>query len=191
METTGFVGRNRDLAIRVPQPWPWEKEPLSQGGSFSKKPSLLRRLFKKPYTIASFETGEPYLTRYYIWPFWEYKRKWPVHIKIHHIHTDDPGRDLHDHPWDFTSYILHGGYVEETLTNGVDLRAGISRKHYGHTWKPWRRWIRHKAQDFHRLTHLAGTWTLVFTGRRFREWGFLTENGWVHYDEYEKLCSPK
>ena len=35
-------------------------------------------------------------------------------VKLHRFLRSDPARDLHDHPWDFVSIILWGGYYEET-----------------------------------------------------------------------------
>ena len=34
-------------------------------------------------------------------------------LYVHHFLRSDQDRDLHDHPWHFTSLILWGGYVEE------------------------------------------------------------------------------
>jgi hypothetical protein len=128
---------------------------------------LLKKLFEN-FTITDLK-GDPYLTRYKLLK----STGWcPIGIYIHEIHQGDSDRHLHDHPWDFTSLILAGGYHEETPlfnTNFGPLSI-----------------IRHKAADCHRLTLTKKTWTLVFKGKAYREWGFVTENGWVHNEAYLK-----
>lgn len=48
-------------------------------------------------------------------------------------------------------------------------------------------WIRATDKDVHRITDvLPNTITLCFVGPKVREWGFHTENGWVHWKEYNR-----
>lgn len=116
------------------------------------------------------------ITRYYVLPWWDRKddSKSRFSARLHHLHSSDPGA-LHDHPWGFVSFIIKGSYVE-TTPEGTFLR---------------KRWsvIRHKATDLHRLTIPGSpngqTWSLVFFGRRTREWGFLTDDGWVPWYQYD------
>ena len=56
----------------------------------------------------------------------------------------------------------------------------------GQAWHPIR-WInaRLKPNIPHRLElHEGPVWSLVFMGRKVREWGFQTEDGWVHHEDY-------
>lgn len=99
-------------------------------------------------------------------------------IFIHKIYMSDDEPHPHTHPWDFTSLILSGGYVEYSFENG-DLT------------KPQQRIcttgdiIRHKAEDAHRIQIIRPTTTLVFTGEYRRpDWGFQTDKGFVHHEEY-------
>ena len=66
--------------------------------------SILNKLFKS-FTIIGVD-GQPYLRRYYI-----LKTRW-FRIYLHEILRSDEDRDCHDHPWNFTSIILKGGYWE-------------------------------------------------------------------------------
>ena len=105
-------------------------------------------------------------------------------IMLHQIFRPDGQRDLHDHPWNFFSIILRGSYVEDT---GSGIREC--------------RWFNFKRKtDRHsiRKVRRAPTWTLVFTGRRTRVWGFwvklpLQEGqervafAFVPYYNYDKL----
>lgn len=92
--------------------------------------------------------------------------------RVHEILGSDPGRDLHDHPWNFTSTILLGSYREVTPDGE-------------HTFGPGDE-IERRAIDPHRLVVLDGpVWTMVRTGPAIRRWGFTTASGWVHWREYE------
>lgn len=97
-------------------------------------------------------------------------------LRLHKILRSDAG-DLHDHPWDFTSRILRGSYLEQVpAERGVGRTHGIYRA--GDT-------VSHRAEDLHRLEVLEGpVWTFVETGPRRREWGFATVHGWLHWKDY-------
>ena len=114
-------------------------------------------------------------------------------ILLHRIYRPDKQRDLHDHPWNFLSLILRGEYTE---TIGDAWRQCMVARR----WFNWKR-----AEDRHSITHTSRSpvWTLVFTGRRRRKWGFWVrmphDTGTPHYecpekfipfDQYEKLNQP-
>lgn len=113
----------------------------------------------------------PYLERYYLLSA---NRKYlPFNIVIHKILKSDLD-DLHDHPWGYATLILRGGYWETTKRGRVWRGPG---------WFTVRR-----ADSFHRLEIVPGVecWTLFFMGakRKGREWGFLRDGEWVHYERY-------
>lgn len=113
--------------------------------------------------------GKPalYMDRYYIFksPFCE--------IMLHNFHLGDRP-DLHDHPWASGGVILAEGYIEHTESGATEKRAGD--------------WGFRGSRDFHWVELRPNTegkvWTLFFTTRRVREWGFLVNNTWVHFEEY-------
>lgn len=131
--------------------------------------------FFKKFTITAAD-GSPYLTRYYI-----LKTRW-LKVYLHQFHRSDEDRDMHDHPWNFMSIVLKSGYVEH-LPESIKLR------------KPGAI-IRHCAEDRHFVKLLpqcrspecispeVEAWTLVFVGKKRREWGFHTQDGWLHWREY-------
>jgi hypothetical protein len=108
----------------------------------------------------------------------DYMRRWVVKtpwflVRLHHIMRGDSDRHFHDHPFDFVSFILRGGYVEHTPERSP--RA----------FKPGDVVVK-KATDLHYLKLIDGpAWTLVFTSPYYREWGFKTECGWVKADQYD------
>lgn len=109
----------------------------------------------------------PYMHRYYI------VRSRAANIRLHHIMRDDAERDLHDHPWDFTTHLLSGGYREH-------LGTGEIVEHHAPCT------VHRRATDAHRLELLEGPmWTLIVTGPWFRTWGFHTADGWVPWRDYQ------
>lgn len=100
-------------------------------------------------------------------------------VRLHHIMRSDADPHPHDHPWDFWSIILWGSYEEELwVSDGEDRGVWM-------TWTPPRWWPRFvRAEQLHRLELKAPVWTLVFSGPARREWGFQTEDGWVHWRSF-------
>jgi len=93
--------------------------------------------------------------------------------KILWWHGDDPRTEPHNHPWDFVSEILFGGYTEdrywvedgtlrtETITYRVGDKNTILKKHF------------HVVRDV-----LPGTFTNLKCGKATpgNEWGYLDLN---------------
>ena len=108
----------------------------------------------------------PLLTRYYL-----VETRWFA-VYLHHLHTSDENRALHDHPWSFVTFLLSGGYEEHTP-------AGIFwRRRFSVLYRP--------AEWQHRLVLRWPVWTLVIRCRRRREWGFWTDGEWMDYRTYER-----
>lgn len=111
--------------------------------------------------------GSPYMRRY--WLFGHPKRSVPSR-RYHEILQSDADRDLHDHPWAFTTTILDGGYDEHTPDGVRRIAEGDS--------------LHHDGTDLHRLELTRPVWTYVETGRIFRKWGFQTSRGWMYWRDY-------
>ena len=109
--------------------------------------------------------GVAYMQRHYL------ARAPGYSLRLHHLLVDDAGRDLHDHPWNYTTMLLTGGYREHTPDDAVEY------------WAPCI--LSRRAEQLHRLELLDGPmWTYVVTGRVRRRWGFQTEHGWVAEADY-------
>ena len=133
-------------------------------------------------------------------------------IRIHHITRPDADPELHDHPWNFVSLVLKGWYEEERptpeivsfvrkdllcpepvdrLVRDLVLRALAPDS----AFRIFRRVTSREAgsvayrhaSDPHRITAVSpgGVWTLVFTGRLIRDWGFWTDKGWIGWRLFE------
>lgn len=111
---------------------------------------------------------------------------------IHHIPGQDPGMDLHDHPWPFITIVLRGGYVDVQAQIHADGQA-----HDKETRFPWGKMDRYgylSGPRIHRMPldvahRIVGarpnTWTLVLRGPTRREWGFYPPGGKVSWTEYD------
>lgn len=92
--------------------------------------------------------------------------------RIHQILRSDNERHMHDHPWDYTTIILRGRYIEHSLKYGVtECPAGT---------------VLHRlATDYHKLVLPDGpVWTLFISGEYKQRWGFFTERGKIPWRIY-------
>lgn len=119
-------------------------------------------------TPPDFVIGDDYLRRWWIVP-----RNAACNVYLHEILRSDDDRALHDHPWDNTSYLLSGRYIEHTPEGSFMRQAGEV--------------IQRRATDLHRLEVIEGeppALSLFMTGPKVREWGFLCPQGWVHWEDF-------
>ena len=137
-----------------------------------------KNLFKPDLTIAP--DGEPYLYRWHL-----ARGDWGndyFHLQV----RSDPERPLHDHPWDNWSVLVAGGYDEVWMS--LDEPVAICREFRKGDC------IARKAEEAHRLLLPKGTtytMTRFSTGPHIREWGFWTEEGWVHNKDFALLRVPR
>lgn len=122
--------------------------------------------------------GNPYLLRIYIF------RNKHLSVYLHKFFRGDHDRDLHDHPWPWASFVLWGGYWEETPE--------------GTHWRRPGSFAVKKPKSQHRVsldrvkTKGESVWTLFISGKKMYDangqpdWGFQTENGWVSWYNYLK-----
>lgn len=101
---------------------------------------------------------------------------------LHKMDASDPGIDLHDHPWNFVSLILRGGYRE--------LRAPIRcpQAKVGTLRRPWSLRL-FRLDECHTITDLwqrGRSWSLVLHGPKRRQWGFYVDGRWMYWEEYER-----
>ncbi len=133
----------------------------------------IMKYFNRRRIIYDRISDEPYLERYYI--FLKDRTNFPFNIFIHKFLKSDPD-DLHDHPWEFRTIILYGGYWEYT-EQGKFWRAPLSYRYA-------------QAHTFHRVEldkDIPYCWTLFIPSKNYRDWGFKTKKGWIKHDEYLKM----
>lgn len=108
-------------------------------------------------------------------------------LYVHWIYMPDNGRDPHNHPMNFWSWVIKGGYIEMRYQQwNNDLQSGQrAHKRVRNRWS----WARTTVNDFHDIKYLHGipTVTVLFTGKRRQDWGFLTKSGYTPQEEYRAM----
>jgi hypothetical protein len=111
----------------------------------------------------------PYLTVYTLLD-WKGARR--TSLCVHQFHRGDEDPDCHDHPFNFWSLVLLGGYREFAQNGTFIVRWPLSL-----VYRP--------ATHRHRVQLLRGyCWTLILKRDAAREWGFWTPTGFVHWRDY-------
>lgn len=138
-----------------------------------------RWAFMEKFVVPNFDNPrQTYLTR------WRIVQTPLFGIMVHRMDGPDSRPTLHDHPWTFLSIFLKGGYmqvVRRDWRNPDRLSVVHSTKAAG------RRWYLMRRGDAHYIRHLfrTPTWTLVLTGPRRQEWGYIERIGeswaWTHH----------
>lgn len=93
-------------------------------------------------------------------------------IRVHHILRADDDRHPHDHPYNFRTIILRGGYVEKRQDEWHGRSPGDTSSL--------------KVGEYHSIKYVTpgGAWTLFIYGRRRDEWGFLVDGVKVPWRRY-------
>lgn len=126
-------------------------------------------------------------------------------VYLHHILRSDDDPDPHDHPWNFVSLILSGGYHDEQWFWNAPFTARwtysldrLARQHHGFQLVKPRTIVRRKAEHIHRvILHLDDrgreipSWSLVFAGPYRRNWNFITARGPVVWWDYLHVKEPQ
>lgn len=161
-------------------------EQLMENKRFLKIAEMLEAKGRKRI-ILDRQSSEPYLIRYY------YKNYRPLgRIVIHNILRSDID-GLHDHPWDAQTYILAGGYWENSIKDADTNSDGTLNIKVKKDWRAPGHFGSFSSDHFHKLEldqKKAGesTWTLFMMGPKTKEWGFLGKQGsglqWVDHQTY-------
>lgn len=118
----------------------------------------------------------------YLRRFFLTDRAEPERVFLHRIYRSDRDRHLHDHPFNFSTLILSGGYTEYVNTDpdptGARVEPNLVR-----VGKPGMA-FRNKAEHVHRLELTTPAWTILLVGQARRKWGFWTPTGWVYWRDY-------
>lgn len=143
---------------------------------------IIERAQRTPYWHLHHSDGSLYMGRYWLRP---YSADRPgIAARVHHIATPDADRHMHDHPWDFVSLVLRGGYTELRPVAVEPCFEGEEERSFEVTRRAGSLAFR-RATDRHRIVAvLPDTWTLFVTGPKRHWWGFHTPRGKVHWQDY-------
>lgn len=103
-------------------------------------------------------------------------------VRLHAIHHEDHDRDLHNHPTDYLTVILRGGYVEEVR---IDWYGYAAYKHV--YWRQPGDIVSAAKARFHRIARLLDgpSYSMFFlkSGNE-GDWGFYVDGEYVPRKEY-------
>lgn len=93
--------------------------------------------------------------------------------RLHHINRPDHDRDLHNHPFEYRTFVVRGWYTEVYLNaQGVEVTRTIRA---GQTV--------HSGGTFHRITAVSpgGVWTVFVMSKNTGKWGFRVRRAHGRY----------
>jgi hypothetical protein len=111
----------------------------------------------------------PYLERYHL-----FRLPFGYQVYLHRFVASDPGRGLHNHPWNrAVSLVLSGHYEEIRMANA----RGNHEVHTRYIGAGHLNWI--DGSVFHRINLIdnAESWTLFVHSSKAKTWGFLQTQG--------------
>lgn len=133
-------------------------------GTGFKSPSAYRKKFIVKMNEKLGLPSCPYVVR------WRVETPW-FSVRLHHWLAPDDDRAKHDHPWDFVTFVLRGGYTDASPDGDEHLRAPA---------------VRYRAAT-HQHTVFpdpGGAWTVIVTGPKIRQWGFWVNGKFVKMNKY-------
>lgn len=105
-------------------------------------------------------------------------------IRLHWIRRADHDRDMHNHPFNYRTFVLKGRYAEEYDEPGIhDSRlCGYRWLHRGQSGTG-------DADKFHRIAFVPpeGVWTLFCMTRNTNKWGFNHDGAFVLSTRYFRM----
>ncbi len=135
------------------------------------------------------DNGQLYMVRWYIFKCESFN------LMLHKILISDH-EYCHDHPWNFISLILKGGYVETVEKEVLGKSWSVDDCDENKTVRTSKiihpgQIIFRKAEHRHKLDIHQTCWSLVLRFKVKRKWGFWTKKGWVHWKLFSETenCS--
>lgn len=117
---------------------------------------------------------QPYLERYHL-----LRLPFGYQVYLHRFVASDPGRALHNHPWNHAiSWVLSGGYEEIRMQGPKENHRLESRALSAGSFNLI------GGRVFHRINVAPGSqcWSLFIHGPRARDWGFLQGCDYVRHE---------
>ena len=167
------------------------------------------RFARLPKRTITRDDGKPYLERWYLcgepgglkyfgegqteMRWWQRAFTWLPCTYVHRFLSDDTDEELHNHPWEATSLILAGGYVEERRLHvePYDAKGAIpfDRNRKRTTMQKFTPGMRNFifADTFHKVTLIDhDCWTIIVCGKKVSSWGFWSPKTGVflHWKEH-------
>lgn len=118
-----------------------------------------------------------------------------THIRLHHICRADHDRELHNHPFDYRTYIAQGFYAEQYEEPAWQLSGAgepwyVSGKRQGYRFVHAGRTATGNQNKFHRIDLIptGGVWTMFCMKPDSGLWGFRGDDDvFIESHDYFKL----
>lgn len=133
---------------------------------------MFRGIFEWAFPLVKEIKSKEGVLHFRRWLLW--KGKDGSQVYLHQICRHDEDAHEHDHPWDFKTTILSGGYVERSggLVRWLFPGDSLSRK----------------AAETHKILHVSpNTFTLVRVSKAYRMWGYDVDGTWVDHETYRSM----
>lgn len=100
-------------------------------------------------------------------------------IYLHKICLPDYDEHMHDHPWNFVSLILKGGYLEKFATDSNYSLTLCELRRPGNI-------VKRTRYDIHKIEKLlsSSNWSLVFAWGKYENWGYRADDQWIDHKLY-------
>ncbi len=103
-------------------------------------------------------------------------------IRLHHWIRSDDKRFMHNHPWDFLTIVLKGGYTDVSNSGKKQYRSDLGKEVPILELDE----LKSGSISFRKASHChyvdvpeGGAWTLLFCGRPKQKWGF-----WIKTNQF-------
>jgi hypothetical protein len=135
----------------------------------------LSRKYLKYKEIGWTDIGETF-TRYAL-----LRTPW-FNIYLHQLDAPNWHPECHDHPWGFIAILLWRGYLER-----------VGNKYFRH--RPGSILFRPATFTHNVITPYGTSWSLIFTTRKSRDWGFKpcerhSPSPAIPWDQYREIYEP-
>ena len=137
-----------------------------------------------------------YMIRYYLWRKSDPENnKRGSNLFLHKIIRSDSDNHLHDHPWDWATFLIKGSYIEilptanflkpEHADEGeLDVLGNVKHTYYMIRNRFTMR--KKSANDYHqiKLVDDRPVWSIFWHGKRTQDWGFFVNGEKVYWKTY-------
>lgn len=118
---------------------------------------------------------KPYLERYHL-----LRLPFGLRVYLHRFVASDPGRGLHNHPWNHAiSWVLSGYYHEVRMQGPRDDYCLTTRRLSAGSFNLI------GGRVFHRINIEPGheCWSLFIHGPKAKDWGFLRGSEYLNHEQ--------
>ncbi len=118
---------------------------------------------------------KPYLERYHL-----LRLPFGYRVYLHRFVASDPGKALHNHPWNHAiSWVLSGRYDEVRMRGPRENYQLVNRKLGAGSFNLI------GGSVFHRINIEPGTecWSLFLHGPQAKDWGFLSGSDYLGHEQ--------